>query len=121
MEAFLNSLASDPLYYIGLILSVLGAVGVVLFLAGFGSESRYVWNNSGHIEHRAHARTRIFWGAFLAGACLAVWEILRFFTGAVPPSVLIFCVLLLCPVWIPWLSKLIESAGKGKKSGGGGH
>jgi hypothetical protein len=114
MEAFLDVLYTDPLRYIEYLFAFFGAMGMVLFFAGFGSGARHLFTFGESADHMHHVRARIIWGILLCMVTLGLWEILRVILGLAPLSYLILSLLLLTPLWIPWLRGAF-------KGGGGGH
>ena len=108
---FLNALYQDPLLYISYLFAFFGAMGGVLFLSGFSSGFRHVFTYSEDWNHMQHTRTRTVWGILMCMVTLGFWEILRVIIGQAPLSYLWLSLLMLTPLWIPWLKKL----------GGGGH
>lgn len=113
MENFALQLASDPLTYVGYIFALFGAVGVLIFCAGFFGSVKHLFTYSEGTDHMEHARTRALWGLYLCMVTLGFWELIRLVFGQVPLSSLVLIIILLSPAWIPWLKGLITG-----KSGG---
>lgn len=114
MDAFVIALLSNPLYYIGAALALAAAVGMLLFFWGLASGIGNLFHMHGHDEHLHHARIRIVQGLYLSMVVLGIWQLIRIAIGEAPPSAIILVLVLLTPVWIPWLTKLMSG-------GGGGH
>jgi|GEM_PF-6602479 len=110
---FLNALVADPLRYIEYLFALSGAIGGVLFIAGFGSGARHIFTYGEDKHHMEHCRARIIWGTLICMVTLGLWEIVRVILGQAPLSYLIISLVLLTPAWIPWL--------RGLAKGGGGH
>jgi hypothetical protein len=110
---FLNALVHDPLRYIEYLFAFLGAMGAVLFIAGIGSGARHIFTYAEDDHHMTHTRARALWGIIICMVMLGWWEVLRVIIGQAPLSYLWLALLLLTPLWIPWLKKLAK--------GGGGH
>ncbi len=115
MENFILSLVTNPLLYIEYGLSFLAAVGIVIFIAGFAGAFPHLFTYSEGAEHMDHARTRILWGVYLCMVAFGIWEFIRVLLGEAPHSTLILCVILLSPLWAPWIKKTLTG------SPGGGH
>jgi hypothetical protein len=113
MDAFLSAFFQDPMRYIAYGFAFFSAVGIVLFLRGFGSGMPHLFTYSEDAEHMEHARARAVWGVLVCMVVWGLWEVVRVVVGQAPPSYLILSLLLLTPLWIPWLKKAA--------SGGGGH
>ncbi len=111
MNAFLAGLVHDPLRYIEYIFALCGALGAVLFIAGFASGARHIFTYGESWDHMQHVRMRIVWGVLVCMVTLGLWEIVRVIIGQAPLSYLILSFVLLTPLWIPWLKKLTSSGG----------
>ena len=108
MENLVVNLVQNPVLYIGYFLSAVGAVGFLLFVAGFFGGIGHLFSYDKDADHTEHARTRALWGLYLCMAALGVWELIRIVLGEAPASsTLILAVILLSPAWIPWLKGLI--------------
>ncbi len=108
MENFVIAITQNPVLYIGYFLSAVGAIGFLLFVAGFFGGIGHLFSYSEDANHMEHARTRALWGLYLCMAALGVWEFIRVILGEVPTSsTLILVVILLSPAWIPPLKKLL--------------
>lgn len=114
MDALLSAFLSDPMRYIGYLFAFFGAMGIILFIAGFGSGLPHLFTFAESAHHMEHSRGRIVWGLLVCMVVLGLWEIVRVIAGQVPLSYLILSLLLLTPLWIPWLRS--KASGKG-----GGH
>ncbi len=114
MEAFAIALVTDPLRYIAYIFALFGAIGTLLFMAGFGGGIKFIFTYAEDAHHMAHARARIVWGVLICMVTLGLWEIVRVVIGQAPLGYLWLSLFLLTPLWIPALMKLA-------KGGGGGH
>jgi hypothetical protein len=114
MDAFLNAIYADPLRWVEYVFAFFGGLGMLMFIAGFGSGARHMFTYAEDADHMKHARARITWGVLLCMATLGFWEILRVIIGSAPLTYLWLSLLMLTPLWIPWLWKLA-------KGGGGGH
>jgi hypothetical protein len=112
---FLNALYQDPLRYVEYIFAFLGSLGLLLFIAGFGSGFRHVFTYGEDDHHMAHARGRAMWGVLVCMVVLGLWEIVRVILGQVPLTYLWLSLILLTPLWIPWIKGLLSG------KGGGGH
>ncbi len=113
MENFVLQLAQNPVTYVGYVFALFGAVGILIFCAGFFGSLKHLANYSEGADHMEHARTRALWGLYLCMVTLGFWECIRLISGQLPVSSLILIVILLSPAWIPWLKGLITG-----KSGG---
>ncbi len=76
---FLQSLMTDPEYYVGVVLSFFAVVGFLLFLRGFIAGVGGVFTNTGHDEHQGEARVRNTWGTIILLFVFVLWEITRIF------------------------------------------
>ena len=79
---FFSSFYADPLYFIGVVLSVYAAFGFVYFLAGLLPGSHHVILIDGHDGHMSHYRHRIAVGLGLMVEAFIVWEIVRLIADA---------------------------------------
>ncbi len=114
MENFVLQLVQHPVISTGYILSIVGAAGALLFFAGFFGSIKHIFTYSESADHMDHTRTRALWGLYLCMAALGIWEFIRVLMGEVDPSsTLILVVILLSPIWIPFLKGLFSG-----KSGG---
>jgi hypothetical protein len=111
MDSFFIAVYSNPLHYIGLLLSLVAVVGILLFLRGFGSGIGNIFHMHGHDEHLHHARVRIVWGVYLCMVVLGIWEAIRLVLGEAPLSSWLLVVVLLAPAWIPGLKSLLSGGG----------
>ncbi len=108
MENFVISLVQNPILYIGYFLSAVGAVGALLFLAGFFGGVGHLFSYDNDADHMEHARTRSIWGIYLCMAALGAWECIRLVLGkADATSTLVLVAVLFSPIWIPWLKGLL--------------
>ena len=108
MENVVLTLVQNPVLYIGYFLSAVGAVGALLFFAGFFGGIGHLFSYSEDADHMEHARTRAIWGIYLCMLALGLWECIRIVLGEVPvSSTLILVAILLSPVWIPFLKGLL--------------
>lgn len=114
MGPFFDTLIANPLLYIGDALSALAAVGFLIFLGGFFPGMGNVFTGKGHKTHQEHDRTRVVWGLYIMMTALGLWEIFRYFFGVGPAGNIGIALLLLVPLWLPWVYGLITG-----KSGGG--
>lgn len=113
MDAVLYAVFADPMRYIGAFCALMGALGLLYFIAGFALGVVHLITYSQSAHHMAHAYERIVWGVLWCMVWLGMWEALRVVAGQAPPSYLIVAFILLSPLWVPWLRK--------KTKGGGGH
>jgi len=114
MDWLLELLYTDPVRYVAYVFAFFGACGVLLFFIGFGGGIGHLFTFGHSQSHMDHARARIVWGLLICMVVLGLWEALRVIVGDAPLSYLILVILLLTPVWVPWVSR-------GFKSGDGGH
>jgi hypothetical protein len=107
MVPFLTALYADffadPLYFIGIIFALWGAMGFGFFMAGFADGVPHLFNYSESDEHMKHSRERIVQGLFLSMTALGGWEVVRFIDGQVPWGYLVLSLFLLLPIWLPLL------------------
>ena len=114
MENYATNLDHNPMLYIGYLLSAVAAIGTVLFIAGFFGGITHLFSYSESADHMDHARTRSLWGIYLCMAALGIWEFIRVILGEAPASsTLVLVLILLSPVWIPWLRNLFTGASGG--------
>jgi hypothetical protein len=114
MENFIYLFIANPILYIGYALSVVAAVGVLLFIAGFSGTIKHILYYSESAEHVEHARTRSLWGLYLCMSTLGVWQLIQMLLGEAPVTpTLILSALLLTPVWIPGIRSLFGGSGGG--------
>jgi hypothetical protein len=113
MEDFALHIVQNPVLYIGYLFAALGAVGVLLFFSGFFGGIKHLFTYSESADHMEHARTRAMWGLYICMVALGLWETLRLILGEVPASTWILIVILLSPLWAPYLKSLLTG-----KSGG---
>ena len=116
MEALYAAFFQNPMYYVGVIFAVWGAWGFILFIMGFAGGVRHLFTYSESDSHMEHARERITWGLLLTMSAFGGWELVRVIVGQAPLSYLWIVVVMLTPLWIPWVRSLI-----GGKSSDGGH
>lgn len=69
------NLLSDPLWFIGLVFALLGALAFLVFLRGFLSGVPHFFTLSSHEEHITHHRTRIMWGFWSMVVLFILWRI----------------------------------------------
>lgn len=81
MQAFAAALVSDPMWFIGLLLATLGALGFLTFLRGFLSGVPHFFTLSTDDEHLQHHRVRTTWGFWIMVFVFIVWSLLRWFTS----------------------------------------
>lgn len=113
MEGFVLSIVENPLRYIEYAFAFMGAVGVLLFFAGWGTGMPHLFTLSESESHMEHARHRAMWGVVLTMVVFGLWEAARVVLGHVPLAYLIWALILTTPLWIPWIRALA-----GGKSGG---
>lgn len=77
MGAIVDSLVSDPLWYIGFLLATLAALAFLVFLRGFLSGVPHFFTLSSHDEHIHHHRVRVTWGFFLLLFLFILWQVIR--------------------------------------------
>ncbi len=77
MDALAVSIVSDPLWYIGLLFSFLGALAFLTFLRGLLAGVPHFFTLSSHEEHIEHHRVRITWGFWAMVFLFILWQILR--------------------------------------------
>lgn len=73
MEAFIDTLASNPYGAIVIFLSVAAAVAFLFYVWGFNG---YIIAH-GHDEHQQHARVNMIWGMWWLIVIFIAWQILR--------------------------------------------
>jgi hypothetical protein len=108
MDSWFADFFADPMKYIAYMLVFVAACGAILFFGGFGSGARHLFTFGESSSHMQHARVRIVWGILLIMAAWGWWEIFRVIAGQEPLSYLWLALLLLTPVWIPWVRKLFS-------------
>jgi hypothetical protein len=74
MLEFFLQLVSHPFSTLKILLSLWGALGVLIFFWGFVG----YFLSHGHIEHQDHARAYMVWGIILTASAILVWEGIRF-------------------------------------------
>ena len=114
MDSLVLAFIEDPLRYIAYLFAFFAAVGVLLFVAGFSGAIPHIFTYSESAHHMEHARSRAIWGLLICMVVLGLWETLRVIVGQAPLSYLWLSLILLTPLWIPWVKGLL-------KGGGGGH
>jgi hypothetical protein len=114
MESLYTAFFADPVYYIGAIFALFGAWGLILILMGIGSGMQHIFTYNESESHMAHVRTRALWGVLMLMATWGFWELFRVIIGQAPVTYLWAVLILLTPLWIPWLKGLFAG-------GGGGH
>jgi hypothetical protein len=77
MESLLHNFFTDPLFYIGLVISIFAVFGFLTFLRGIIAGIGHVLGNSGHAEHQEEAQVRVVWGTLMLWAAFLTWEIIR--------------------------------------------
>lgn len=107
MDAITLALVSNPIYYVGLALACVGGFGFLLFMAGFLGGLPNIFHMHGHEGHIGHARVRVVQGLLIMMAAFGFWQIIRVILGETPPSTLFLALLVLIPVWYPWLSGIL--------------
>lgn len=115
MDQFFLRVFENPVLYIGYVLAIVGAIGVLLFIAGFSGGIKHLFTYSESASHMEHARTRALWGVYLCMVTLGIWETIRVLLGEASQATLILVIILLSPAWIPWLRTLFTG------TSGGGH
>lgn len=113
MAEFALHVAQNPLLYIGYLCALFGALGILIFFAGFFGGIGHLFTYSESVDHMEHARTRALWGLYICMFSLGVWETIRLLVGETQTSSVILILILLSPAWVPWLKALITG-----KSGG---
>lgn len=73
----LDAFYAHPMYFIGLVFALLGAMGVGFFFAGFFPGLPHLFTLSAHEEHQDHYRDRIVRGTMLVIHVFILWEIVR--------------------------------------------
>lgn len=99
---------ADPMYYIGILFALWGAMGFGLFVAGFADGIPHLFTYAESDEHMKHARERIIIGLYLSMTAFGAWEIVRFIAGQVPWTYLILAFFMLTPLW--WFRLFGKSA-----------
>ncbi len=107
MDGFFVAIYNDPLHYIEYLFAFFGAVGAIIFLAGWGSGMPHLFTFSESDSHMEHSRARATWGVLICMSVLGFWEIVRVIIGQAPVSYLVLSLFLLTPVWIPWVKGLL--------------
>lgn len=81
----MDALYAHPMYFIGLVFTILGGMGVGLFFAGLFPGLPHLFTLSTHDGHQDHYRVRIVWGTLILIHVFILWEIVRlvgsWFTG----------------------------------------
>lgn len=113
MENFVLQLTTNPALYIGYALATVGAVGILIFCAGFFGALSHLFTYSESADHMEHARTRGLWGLYLSMVALGLWQIVRLILGEADSSSLILIAILLSPMWIPWIKGLLTGSSGG--------
>jgi hypothetical protein len=110
MNALYAAFFADPLYFIGIIFALWGALGFGMFVAGAANGIPHLFTYAESDEHMKHARVHIVQGLFLSMTALGSWEIVRVIAGVVPWTYLWISFFMLTPLWVPYFF--------GKKGGG---
>ena len=114
MENFVLHLTQNPLLYLGYLLSAVGALGILLFFAGFSGGIKHLFTYSESTDHMEHARTHSLWGLYLCMVALGIWECVRVIIGEAPASsTLVLAAILLSPIWIPALKHFLSGKSNG--------
>jgi hypothetical protein len=106
MDALYAAFFADPMYYVGLLFALWGVWGVGLFVSGFSGGVRHLFTYGESDSHMEHVRTRIVWGLYLCMTALGAWEVVRVLVGEVSWGYLWLSLVLLVPIWIPWVKGL---------------
>ncbi len=77
MAYFLQSLFTDPLYYLGIPFAVATAAGFGYWAAGFLSEAHHLFDMSGKEEYLEWGRRMCTQGIFIMLYVFIIWEVVR--------------------------------------------
>lgn len=115
MITLLNSIISDPLFYIGAIVAAIAVFGFLVYLRGFLAGVGHILLNDGHAEHQAEAQVRTAWGFLILLYMVLIWEIIRalggwFGYGDGNP---------MNAIWLVIVLLIISFLSREKKAGGG--
>jgi len=113
MENFVLHLAANPLLYIGYLLCLFAAAGVLYFVSGVVGGVKHMLAYDQAADHLKHHRVHALQGLYLCMVILGIWETIRIFLGETPGSTFILVIILLSPVWAPWLKALLSGRGGG--------
>jgi hypothetical protein len=111
MDGLVLALLADPMRYVAYIFAFFGGLGVVLFIMGFSGAIPHVFTYAESAHHMEHARSRAIWGLLIAMVTMGLWEIVRIVSGQAPISYLWLSLILLTPLWFPWVKGLIKKGG----------
>ena len=112
MENFILHLISNPLLYIKYFLTACAAIGAMLFIAGLTGGVSHIFTYKENASHMEHRRTRTVWGVYVLMVSWGVWEVVKVAISMAAPSHLFFALLLLTPLWVPWLKRSIFGGGE---------
>jgi len=79
MNEFIPWILANPLFCIGSIISLVAAIGFLIFLRGFLLGLHQILYIDGHDEHIEHARLRVSWGLVLMINMFVLWVFVRGF------------------------------------------
>lgn len=77
MEAILSWLGANWLYLLGVIFTLVGTFGFLIFLRGMFLGINQLIYIDGHAEHVGHAQTRVTWGFLIMLTTFEWWVLLR--------------------------------------------
>jgi len=77
----MDALLSDPLFFIGLALSIAAAAAFIVFASGFFPGLPHLFTLSGNAESLPGHRFRAMWGFTLLLFIFILWELIRWFAG----------------------------------------
>lgn len=77
MSELFDLVVSHPFTDMKILLSIWGAIGVIIFFWGFTG----YFLSHGHIQHQDHARAYMVWGFILTFVAFIVWEGIKWLAG----------------------------------------
>lgn len=80
MDALLQTLLSDPLYFLGVVVAFAAAFYFLIFLRGFLSGSPHLFTISSRTDTLKIHRKRAIWGVMGIAFILTLWEVVRAIT-----------------------------------------
>ncbi len=117
MESLLDNFFLHPMLFIGGSFGFLGALALLVFLAGFLGGAPNLFSMNEADLHMHHARTRAIWGAGWLMILFGFWRLVVFISGSGSAADVWLAIVLISPAWITLLFKLFYPNGSNGTNG----